>query len=266
MVELADWGDLLGNIPDDGSNFDESMIDVDNGYFTDDDNQFALDDATHTQARHIRQEWSTREGELSSDIPSEIAIENGPQNEEIPQPEPELDIDQLPAPELFKQEKLVYISFDIETGGEYCGIVQISAQIFRVMNHNSTFESNIEPEIFDEYVKPPDDAIWDPRACDVHGLSVDDERIVNADGILEVWNRFNEFVDRHVGLHQRAGSNMTGRIEVNRSRDGCVKLSSSRVNVKSASFARQGRLMESIINVCRKLLHLQNRERNVNLM
>ncbi|GFH50229.1 predicted protein [Chaetoceros tenuissimus] len=159
MVELADWGDLLGNIPEDGSNFDESMVDVDNGYFTDDDNQFELDDATHTQARHMRQEWSTREGELSSDIPSEIAIENGPQNTEIPQPEPELDIDQLQAPELLKQEKLVYISFDIETGGEYCGIVQISAQIFRVTNHNSTFESNIEPEIFDEYVKPPDDAI-----------------------------------------------------------------------------------------------------------
>jgi inhibitor of KinA sporulation pathway (predicted exonuclease) len=204
MVESADWGELLGNLPEDGSDFDESQVDVDNGYFTDDANEFGLDDATHTQARHMRGEWSTQEGGLSSDIPSEIAIENDPPNEEIPEPVAENDIDQLSAPELFKQEKLVYISFDIETGGEYCGIVQISAQIFRVASHNSTFESNIESEVFDEYVKPPDDAIWDPRCSDVHGLTPDDEKISKADSIVQVWERFNSYVARHVGRDQRA--------------------------------------------------------------
>ena len=204
MVELADWGDFLGNLPENGSNFNESQLDVDNGYFTDDDNGFGLDDATHTQARHMRGEWSTQEGRLSSDIPSKIAIENGPQTEENPHPEPENNIDELSAHELFKQEKLVYISFDIETGGEYCGIVQISAQIFRVVKHNSTYESNIEQENFDEHVKPPDDAIWDQHATAVHGLTKDDERIVSADSIVGVWNRFNSFVDLHVGRDQRA--------------------------------------------------------------
>ena len=62
-------------MPDDGSNFDESQLDADSGYFTDDGNRFGLDDATHTQARHMRGEWSTQEGQLSSDIPFEIAIE-----------------------------------------------------------------------------------------------------------------------------------------------------------------------------------------------
>ena len=69
-------------------------------------NEFGLDDATHT-------EWVTQEGGLSSDIPSEIDIENGPQNEEFLEPEHEIEIDELSAPELLKQEKLVYISFDI---------------------------------------------------------------------------------------------------------------------------------------------------------
>ena len=33
-------------------------------------------------------------------------------------------------------EKLVYISLDIESGGENCGIIQLSAQIFRMVQHN----------------------------------------------------------------------------------------------------------------------------------
>ena len=54
------------------------------------------------------------------------------------------------------------------------------------MKHNSTYESNIEQEIFDEYVKPLDDAIWDQHATAVHGLTKDDERIVSADSIVDV--------------------------------------------------------------------------------
>jgi len=33
-------------------------------------------------------------------------------------------------------EKIVYISQDIESGGENCGIIQLSAQIFRMVQHN----------------------------------------------------------------------------------------------------------------------------------
>jgi len=31
--------------------------------------------------------------------------------------------------------KMVYVSFDVETGGEYCGIIQMSANIFRINNN-----------------------------------------------------------------------------------------------------------------------------------
>jgi len=48
----------------------------------------------------------------------------------------------------------VYISLDIETGGENCGITQLSAQIFLKLPHNSKKTSEIESECFDEYVMP----------------------------------------------------------------------------------------------------------------
>jgi len=58
-------------------------------------------------------------------------------------------------------DKAVYISLDIETGRENCGIIQLSAQIFRMLQHNSKMTSEIESECFDEYVMPSKDSIWD---------------------------------------------------------------------------------------------------------
>ena len=62
--------------------------------------------------------------------------------------------------------KMVYLSFDVKTGGEYCGIVQMSANIFRINNN----VGKIESESFDRYVKPHDGAIWSPFSTDVHDL------------------------------------------------------------------------------------------------
>jgi len=36
------------------------------------------------------------------------------------------------------QQKKQFISLDIETGGENCGIIQLSAQIFRMVQHYDT--------------------------------------------------------------------------------------------------------------------------------
>ncbi len=44
---------------------------------------------------------------------------------------------------------MVYVSFDVETGGEYCGVIQISANIFRVIDDNG----EIEIETFDRYIR-----------------------------------------------------------------------------------------------------------------
>ena len=66
----------------------------------------------------------------------------------------------------YMPSKMVYVSFDVETGGEYCGIIQMSANIFRINNN----VGEIESESFDRYVKPRDGTIWSPFSTDVHGL------------------------------------------------------------------------------------------------
>ena len=35
----------------------------------------------------------------------------------------------------YMPSKIVYVSFDMETGGEYFGIIQMSANIFRINNN-----------------------------------------------------------------------------------------------------------------------------------
>jgi len=53
----------------------------------------------------------------------------------------------------YMPSKMVYVSFDVEeTGGEYCGIIQMSANIFRINNN----DGEIERESFDRYVKSRD--------------------------------------------------------------------------------------------------------------
>lgn len=46
--------------------------------------------------------------------------------------------------------KVVYFSFDIETGGEYCGIIQISCQKFQLTQHNSEFSVEKEARTFNK--------------------------------------------------------------------------------------------------------------------
>ena len=61
---------------------------------------------------------------------------------------------------------------DIETGGENCGIIQLSAQIIRLVQHNSKLTSDTERECFDEYVRPSNDAIWDFKYMFCIGITI----------------------------------------------------------------------------------------------
>jgi len=63
------------------------------------------------------------------------------------------------AHKLIPTEKALYISLDIENGGENSGIIQLSAQIFPMVQYNRKLTSEIERECFDEYVRPSNDAI-----------------------------------------------------------------------------------------------------------
>jgi hypothetical protein len=53
-------------------------------------------------------------------------------------------------------KKISFISLYLETGGEYCGICQLSA-VFKDMEGKDI----IDP--FGFYVKPPSMAIWNPK-------------------------------------------------------------------------------------------------------
>ena len=76
----------------------------------------------------------------------------------------------------YMPSKMVYVSFDVETGGEYGWIIQMSANIFRINNNIGEIES----ESFDRYVKLRDGAIWSSSSKDVHGLHANSPEIKNA--------------------------------------------------------------------------------------
>jgi hypothetical protein len=75
---------------------------------------------------------------------------------------------------------LFFVSFDIETGGTYCGIVQISAKMFRLVHDQSAQKPTPPP--FNEYVNPGASAIWDPASSLIHGLTAESSEIQVADG------------------------------------------------------------------------------------
>ena len=85
---------------------------------------------------------------------------------------------------------LKFLSLDLETRGEECGVIQLSAEFVRPKLHRGgktavkdslesleRWEDNIFDEqnnpqgmVFDEYVQPLEDAEWNEEAG-VHGLS-----------------------------------------------------------------------------------------------
>jgi hypothetical protein len=93
------------------------------------------------------------------------------------------------------ENDLVFVSFDIETGGTYCGIVQISAEMFHLV-HDPSAQKNTHPTLirlettFNEYVNPGASAIWDPACSQIHGLTAGSPEIQATDGIGMVWRRF----------------------------------------------------------------------------
>jgi len=95
-------------------------------------------------------------------------------------------------------EKAVYISLDIDTGGENCGIIELSAQIFRTVQHNSKLTSEIKRECFDEYVRPSNGAIWDENLFQIHGFHRGHPLIKEADNITAVSHRFCTYMKFNV--------------------------------------------------------------------
>ena len=102
-------------------------------------------------------------------------------------------------------ENIVFISFDLEHGGHFCGVTQISAVLFTLggVKDNDRSHDVVFEESFNRYVKPPDTAIWDKNAIETTGLSKDDERIVTADNINTVWNDFCTYLREYINKDKR---------------------------------------------------------------
>lgn len=96
--------------------------------------------------------------------------------------------------------RVVYCSFDLEHGGEYCGIIQISAQLFRKKIADSTVQHFIrDNQTFNRYVRPPDGAIWNEVACRAtHKLHANSPEILAANPFDFVWHEFCEFISEYV--------------------------------------------------------------------
>ncbi len=72
----------------------------------------------------------------------------------------------------------------------------MSAQIFRIQNN----ETEVEVNVFNKYVNPGRDAVWNEQACAAsHGQSRGHEKLVKTD---LVWKSLEKFVDANIGTDQ----------------------------------------------------------------
>ena len=92
------------------------------------------------------------------------------------------------AHELIQADRCVFFSIDLEHGGDRAGILQLSVEAF-------SKDGGRLGDTFDEYVKPPAGAPIPATQTAVHGLSLADQRIQNADTIEQVWPRFVAYIE-----------------------------------------------------------------------
>ena len=93
----------------------------------------------------------------------------------------------------------VFISLDLEHGGNKCGVTQLLAVLFRLGGFESSDMQKdvVIREVFNEYIRPPQNANWNPICQEVTGLHPKHPCIMNADPIEVVWQRFVQFINTH---------------------------------------------------------------------
>ena len=113
----------------------------------------------------------------------------------------------------------MFVSLDLETVGENCGIIQISAEILRLklsrvqgkaakdtlvgVSRGTAFYRNGEDapsELFNKYVNPGKDTEWAPATVNEvsHGLLKSDPRTSSARQIDAVWPSFKAFIEKNI--------------------------------------------------------------------
>ena len=94
----------------------------------------------------------------------------------------------------------IFVSFDIETGGEECGILQISAECFTLEQDVCKYGGQRFSDTFDSYVKPSDSAVWSEHATKIHGLHRGHPSIINADPLESVWVEFIAYLNANIPI------------------------------------------------------------------
>jgi len=99
---------------------------------------------------------------------------------------------------VINNDRAVFCSFVLEHGGEYCGIIQVSAQLFCINNFHANPKVEHISNKFNKYVRPPNSAIWDQNTTAVHHLSSNSPQILSADPINQAWSDFNNFINSNL--------------------------------------------------------------------
>ena len=107
-----------------------------------------------------------------------------------------------------ENDNCVFISLDLEHGGDKCRVTQLSAVLFRLggfdLSNTSISKDLMIREVFNEYVRPPKSAIWNPKYTEITRLYANHPSIINADRIDQVWSRFTSFIDKYISLKEQA--------------------------------------------------------------
>ena len=80
-----------------------------------------------------------------------------------------------------KNGQVVFISFDIETGGDDCGIVQLSSECFILSSNGDEGGGRRLKQTFNLYVKPHEYAIWSNHATEILDLHKRHPSIITVD-------------------------------------------------------------------------------------
>lgn len=104
-----------------------------------------------------------------------------------------------------KANHIVFVSCDLETGCEYCVIIQLSAEIFCPNPFNCLSSTFIhEHEVCQEYIRPPDCVFWKEEACRAsHSLSAASREICSMSPFFTVWVQTCNWISCHVGWNKK---------------------------------------------------------------
>ena len=141
-------------------------------------------------------------------VPANPEARNDDEGDEVQ--DPTIPSGRSIAHDIIEKKKAVYVSTDIEIGGDIAGIIQLSVEVVRMdlapPAHNPTstvkdVATNVRRgPTFDRYIKPDCKAeYWDDKLTEIHGLHAGHPDIVRADSMRVVWRDFQQFISDNIG-------------------------------------------------------------------